>query len=144
MNKRRCSGCREYFRPDQMLVSSGIQAFCSQPCIDAKRYRAPAQRGISRSLRKRVLKRDDYMCAYCRCGARVSGNPLHPHHVLYKSEGGKNLIENLITLCAKHHNMVHSSKRRWQPVLLAYVARIESGRNGGLALLEKTMNKELV
>lgn len=49
------------------------------------------------------------------------------HHIEYRSEGGLNVIENLVTVHWMYdprcHELVHSSKRLWQPLLLVVVQR---------------------
>jgi 5-methylcytosine-specific restriction endonuclease McrA len=32
------------------------------------------------------------------------------HHILYKSQGGKDIIENLIGLCRECHNKAHANE----------------------------------
>ena len=32
---------------------------------------------------------------------------LHPHHILPRSRGGADVLDNLVTLCAAHHQFVH-------------------------------------
>jgi 5-methylcytosine-specific restriction endonuclease McrA len=32
---------------------------------------------------------------------------LHPHHIKYKSAGGEDTLDNLVTLCWKCHRAVH-------------------------------------
>lgn len=48
-----------------------------------------------------VFKRDNWTC--CSCGKKVK---LQVHHVKPKRNGGEDVIENLITLCAKCHVVV--------------------------------------
>ena len=53
---------------------------------------------------------------YCQlCG---SANWLEIHHIYYRSQGGLNDERNLIRLCKKCHEMVHSNKDKWQKFLL--------------------------
>ena len=53
---------------------------------------------------------------YCQlCG---STNYLHIHHIYYRSQLGKTTPKNLIRLCGKCHSLVHSNKRKYQPMLL--------------------------
>lgn len=53
---------------------------------------------------------------YCQlCG---STSYLHIHHIYYRSQLGKTVEKNLIRLCSKCHQLVHSNKRKYQPVLL--------------------------
>lgn len=44
------------------------------------------------------------------------------HHIVYRSEGGRNVVENLITVhwmyAPRCHEVIHSNKRLWQPILL--------------------------
>jgi hypothetical protein len=61
--------------------------------------------------RRAVYRRDDYTCQNCgvQSGPDASGNgvPLHAHHVVPKSKGGSNRLENLQTLCESCHNRAH-------------------------------------
>jgi hypothetical protein len=36
---------------------------------------------------------------------------LQPHHIIYRSHGGKDTPENTITLCARCHDAVHKGCR---------------------------------
>jgi hypothetical protein len=47
-----------------------------------------------------VVERDGYRCAVPGCTSRRS---LHSHHIRFRSAGGLDRAENLITLCAFHH-----------------------------------------
>lgn len=56
-----------------------------------------------------VIERDDETCQnpFCR-----HGWPLDiPHHVKFKSRGGGDVEDNLITLCVHCHRMIHNSGR---------------------------------
>lgn len=37
--------------------------------------------------------------------------PLHPHHILPRSRGGGDVLDNLVVLCAGHHQWVHEHPR---------------------------------
>ncbi len=58
-------------------------------------------------LRKQVLRRDGWRCQ--SCGARSN---LEVHHKEFRSQGGDDSEENLITLCAGCHSLVHRLKDR--------------------------------
>jgi 5-methylcytosine-specific restriction endonuclease McrA len=53
-------------------------------------------------LRDQVLRRDGWKCQ--SCGARPN---LEVHHKEFRSQGGDDSEENLITLCAGCHSLVH-------------------------------------
>ena len=70
---------------------------------------------------KRIIDKNGYL-KYCRdnpyceiCG--YFGTPAH--HIIFKSHGGSDLPENLITLCADHHAKAHGiASMYWKPVFL--------------------------
>jgi len=51
-----------------------------------------------------ILERDHYACCFNDSCAKK----LHVHHIIEKSKGGSNNPSNLITLCEKHHKLLHS------------------------------------
>jgi 5-methylcytosine-specific restriction endonuclease McrA len=53
-------------------------------------------------LREQVLRRDGWKCQYC--GARSN---LEVHHKEFRSQGGDDSGENLITLCAGCYSLLH-------------------------------------
>lgn len=60
-----------------------------------------------------VDKRDNKKCQHPGC---YSDNTNH-HHILFRSHGGKNDLENLTTLCLEHHNLGKNSPHKsvaWQ------------------------------
>lgn len=58
-------------------------------------------------LRFKVLTRDNYTCRYC--GAKAPDVPLHVDHVLPKSRGGKDVVDNLVTACKPCNEGKHAS-----------------------------------
>lgn len=53
---------------------------------------------------------------YCMlCGSTYW---LQIHHIYYRSQGGLTIKKNLIRLCDKCHKLVHSNKKKYQPMLL--------------------------
>lgn len=56
-------------------------------------------------LKQRVLERDNYTCQDPEC---PGGFPLDPpHHIIFKSQGGSDTEENLITYCIFCHRKAH-------------------------------------
>ena len=52
-----------------------------------------------------VLGRDDWKCRNCG-----RGEWLDPHHVVFRSAGGSNHPNNLLTLCRVCHNDIHDGR----------------------------------
>lgn len=55
-----------------------------------------------------VLVRDNYTCQRCK----TKKGTLEVHHIVYRSQGGSDEHNNLITLCTKCHSSLHYGK--WQ------------------------------
>jgi hypothetical protein len=51
------------------------------------------------TLHKRVLERDRGLCQVPGCSRAA----VHAHHVVFRSQGGADAEENLVSLCAPHH-----------------------------------------
>lgn len=78
---------------------------------------------VSRDVREQVLERDNGCCRVC--GRWVESPALH--HIVYRSQGGPNTVDNLVTVgWAPWHDchlpVVHANKRLWQPILQVVVA----------------------
>jgi 5-methylcytosine-specific restriction endonuclease McrA len=59
---------------------------------------------IPPSVRREVLARDGHQCRTAGCG---SARFLDVHHVIPRDDGGSNDADNLITVCASCHRMIH-------------------------------------
>ena len=55
-----------------------------------------------KALCKQILQRDFYKCRHC--GFRGS---LHVHHIIFRSQGGLDEAQNLISLCNSGHRGIH-------------------------------------
>jgi hypothetical protein len=55
------------------------------------------------ALRRAVRERDRYRCRFPGCESRRTD----AHHILYWSNGGQTKLSGLISLCKRHHAMVH-------------------------------------
>jgi HNH endonuclease len=62
------------------------------------------RQAVPPALRRTVLDRD---CHRCRVPGCKNTHFVDVHHLQPRSEGGKNTLENLITLCAAHHRATH-------------------------------------
>jgi len=57
-----------------------------------------------------VMARDGWRCAAPGCSSRAE---LHDHHIVFRSAGGSDALENRITLCAfHHHRCLHAGRMR--------------------------------
>lgn len=131
-SKRRCTVCRDYFPAEDMIVLGGVTAYCQDDFGAAasvrtatrptKKKRKPRRgsfkkNGAPPELKRHVRMRDSHRCRFCN----LPSSHLEVHHIKYLSEGGPNHPANLITLCDEHHRLVHSDKKKWQPVLLGCI-----------------------
>jgi 5-methylcytosine-specific restriction endonuclease McrA len=60
-------------------------------------------------LKLKILERDNWHCQFC--GAR---SDLQVHHIIYRSHGGPDSENNLITVCVTCHGAIHLGKRRFR------------------------------
>jgi Domain of unknown function (DUF222) len=69
---------------------------------------------IPAAIRRAVLWRDRYKCAWPRCGRPAAWCDVH--HIEHKRDGGKTSAKTCVTLCQFHHDIcVH--RRGWRLVL---------------------------
>jgi hypothetical protein len=60
-----------------------------------------------RTPQRDALQRDGHLCQVPGC----SRGAVHAHHIVYRSRGGSDAPENLVSLCAAHH--LHGVHRGW-------------------------------
>jgi len=122
-----------------MFLVENIYAFCTQVCFDEQRYKAKKKRS-KRSLSptpgiRKAIKKRDRVCRSCGKD-KYQARGLQVHHIVYRSDyGGHKMFRqgvhdpnNLITLCSACHDMVHSDKSRYQPLLLELVGLMNEGK----------------
>lgn len=69
------------------------------------------QKGINygyENIKAYVLNRDGYTCQYCK--GKRKDSKLEAHHIIFRSNGGSDEADNLITLCSKCHKDLHKGK----------------------------------
>lgn len=69
-----------------------------------------------------VLNRDNYTCQCCK----TKKGTLHVHHIIYRSNGGSDKMENLITLCESCHKKLHDG------LLKEFEAKLKGLKKGQL------------
>ena len=67
-------------------------------------YQQPKR--LNENLRLATLMRDRFTCKACS----AKNTKLEAHHIIFRSQGGKDTLDNLITLCSSCHKKVHSGK----------------------------------
>lgn len=70
--------------------------------ISGKQYQEGDMKGFW-NLREYILHRDNHNCQNPNCNNRDQQPILEIHHIVYKSFGGSDAPDNLITLCSKCH-----------------------------------------
>lgn len=75
------------------------------PNINGWGYQKGINYGFANS-KAHALDRDNYTCQYC--GAK--NTRLEVHHVVFKSQGGSDDLDNLVTLCESCHHNLHKGK----------------------------------
>ena len=70
-------------------------------------------RVVSTTLRRALRARDGSRCSFPGCGSRGSD----AHHVRSWAEGGPTVLENLTSLCRRHHTFVHEGGFRMESVV---------------------------
>lgn len=55
-----------------------------------------------------VLDRDSHTCQHCK--GKTKDSRLHAHHIVFRSNGGSDASENLITLCNTCHDRIHKGE----------------------------------
>ncbi len=69
------------------------------------------QKGLNygfENTKAKVLNRDNYECQCCR--GKHKDSKLEVHHIIYRSQGGSDDENNLITLCHTCHKKVHNGE----------------------------------
>lgn len=76
------------------------------PDVKNEQYQQGVQYGFE-NVKAYVLARDNYQC---QCGKTGCSSRLEVHHIVFRSKGGSDAPDNLITLCSKHHKALHDGK----------------------------------
>lgn len=76
------------------------------PDVKGKAYQQGEQYGYE-NVKAYVLARDQHQC---QAGKKGCKPVLNVHHIKFKSQGGSDSPNNLITLCEKHHEQLHDGK----------------------------------
>ena len=92
--------------PISHIVVEDVQvdiARLNNPDLIGKAYQESNR--MDENLRIATIMRDGYQCTQCKKKGKIDA-----HHIIWKEHGGKDSIENLITLCKQCHKKVHKGK----------------------------------
>ena len=93
--------------PIGSIVIEDVQvdiARLNNPTLKGSQYQDPSR--LDENLRIACLMRDRYTCQYCR----KREMRLEAHHIVFRSQGGKDTLDNLLTLCDQCHHHLHEGK----------------------------------
>ncbi|MBT7630931.1 MAG: HNH endonuclease [Desulfobacula sp.] len=65
---------------------------------------------IPKKIVNQVFERDNYSCQLCPRQYHFDDHSLHCHHIKLKSQGGKDTVKNLLSVCWECHNKIHEHK----------------------------------
>ena len=77
----------------------------TSPDVEINDYQKGRQLGFY-NVKSFVLSRDKYKCQ--KCFGKYKCDKLHVHHILFRSNGGTNSPDNLVTICEFCHNELHA------------------------------------
>lgn len=75
------------------------------PEVASSGYQKGRQQGFA-NVKAYVLNRDEYTCQKCK----AKNTELHAHHIVFRSSGGTDSPDNLVTLCKSCHGNLHASQ----------------------------------
>lgn len=79
----------------------------TNPAVTRFDYSKGRQKGFY-NVRAFVLQRDSHFCQ--KCDGKKKCEKLHVHHIVFRSNGGSDSPDNLVTLCESCHNDLHTHK----------------------------------
>lgn len=96
-------------------INKNAQSLTKKPVKNTKMHNKSKKLTVTKETYNFVIERDNYSCRLCG-----STNWIQLHHILYRSQRRDltNDVDNCIMLCDDCHRLVHSNKKKWQPILL--------------------------
>ena len=78
-----------------------------------------------KNRRMKVLWRDEFTCQICK-----SKENLQVHHIIPRSKGGSDTLNNLITVCSACHNKIHKGEigLNRKPKMFKYPTILQTGK----------------
>ncbi len=126
--------------PISRIIIEDVQvdiARLNNPTLKGSQYQNPTR--LDENLRLACLLRDGYTCQQCG-KQRVR---LEAHHIVFKENGGKDTLTNLLTLCTACHKNVHQGKIRLRVTgVSGHLDQIAQRTMQGKSYLYATLGKQ--
>ena len=97
--KKSCLNCGKEFE-----TGFSRHVLCSSEC--RKKNREMTNSAGVASLREYVFERDDFICFQCKNRFQYLID-LHAHHYIPLYKGGRDSVENIVTVCKPCHMKIH-------------------------------------
>ena len=94
-----------------IVTENEIDLFIKHKCNNQKNIRMCAQSKIIQIKREFKIEFKDYLELTSKCAICSFPELINIHHIIPKSEGGTDTIDNYIGLCFNCHNLHHL--KRW-------------------------------
>lgn len=81
--------------------------YCSRSCANTQTSKGEGngswKGGSDKYWKRQARERDNFTCQFPGCGKRSEGKGMHAHHKVPSKAGGSDDLDNLTTLCNRHH-----------------------------------------
>ena len=125
--------------PISQIVIEDVQvdiARLNNPNLVGRQYQDPTR--LDENLRMACLMRDGYQCQ--QCGKRNCR--LEAHHIVFREQGGKDTLANLLCLCERCHHQVHEGNIRLQATgVSGYLDQVAQRTMQGKTYLYATLGR---
>jgi hypothetical protein len=101
-------GIKKLLPISKIIIETGLFDMAKMENYEIKNWQyAKGEMFGFENVKAYVLSRDNHKC---QCGISGCNEKLQVHHIKFRSQGGSDNPNNLITLCEKHHKQVHDRK----------------------------------
>ncbi len=85
----------------------------SELCFPKPKRKRREKSNLRQQWRELVLQKDGHRCTNRLCPSKAEEETprIDPHHIVFRSQGGEDTLENGVALCAVCHDRVHNGYR---------------------------------
>ena len=92
------------------------------------RRKGAVDRATWRALSLACATRDNFRCVVC---LRHPARGVQAHHIVPRSQGGPDRLENLVSVCVEHHRIMDAGGwKGWRAQFEAYTRRASQAARG--------------